>query len=190
MSLQVPLVEVPAPEPSAESGELVAIMRQESETDREVRGREGSSKALDRAKGAALMLCQLHMTRPVVCSDRDLLCLCFQRLPAPALAPACVQMMEVGTRAFVSYVRGYKEHQLKYIFRIQVTAKEVGLHCTSLPQEPNIGPVLRCGAPHILSLLLSPSHVCPHPPPFHSGPLAPCSPSLPLPPALPSAPRT
>ena len=27
--------------------------------------------------------------------------------------------MEAGTRAFVSYVRGYKEHHCKYIFRIQ-----------------------------------------------------------------------
>ena len=28
--------------------------------------------------------------------------------------------MEAGTRAFVSYVRGYKEHHCKFIFRIQV----------------------------------------------------------------------
>jgi ATP-dependent RNA helicase DDX55/SPB4 len=30
------------------------------------------------------------------------------------------EAMEKATRAFVSYVRGYKEHHLKYIFRIQV----------------------------------------------------------------------
>ena len=28
--------------------------------------------------------------------------------------------MERGARAFVSFVRGYKEHQLKYVFRLQV----------------------------------------------------------------------
>jgi len=30
------------------------------------------------------------------------------------------EAMEKATRAFVSFVRGYKEHQLRYIFRIQV----------------------------------------------------------------------
>ena len=34
--------------------------------------------------------------------------------------------MEAGTRAFVSYVRGYKEHHCKYIFRIQVRGKGRG----------------------------------------------------------------
>lgn len=30
--------------------------------------------------------------------------------------------MEAGTKAFVSYVRAYKEHHCKFIFRLQVTA--------------------------------------------------------------------
>ncbi|GAX83788.1 hypothetical protein CEUSTIGMA_g11213.t1 [Chlamydomonas eustigma] len=34
-------------------------------------------------------------------------------------AEADREVMEAGTRAFVSYVRGYKEHHCKYIFRIQ-----------------------------------------------------------------------
>ena len=35
--------------------------------------------------------------------------------------------MEKGSRAFVSYVRGYKEHHCRFIFRVQVgQAKGVG----------------------------------------------------------------
>ena len=37
-----------------------------------------------------------------------------------ALALQDRDILEKGIRAFVSYVRGYKEHQCKYIFRIQV----------------------------------------------------------------------
>ena len=33
-------------------------------------------------------------------------------------AHACMQVMEKGTKAFVSYVRGYKEHHCKYIFQL------------------------------------------------------------------------
>lgn len=32
------------------------------------------------------------------------------------------EVMEKATRAFVSFVRGYKEHHCKFIFRIQVCA--------------------------------------------------------------------
>ena len=39
-----------------------------------------------------------------------------------ALALQDIDVLEKGIRAFVSYVRGYKEHQCKYIFRIQVRA--------------------------------------------------------------------
>jgi ATP-dependent RNA helicase DDX55/SPB4 len=41
----------------------------------------------------------------------------------PALRALALQdrdILEKGIKAFVSYVRGYKEHQCKYIFRIQV----------------------------------------------------------------------
>lgn len=41
----------------------------------------------------------------------------------PALraeAEADREVMEKGARAFVSYVRGYKEHHCKYIFRVPV----------------------------------------------------------------------
>lgn len=31
-----------------------------------------------------------------------------------------LQVMELGMRAFVSYIRGYNEHHCKYIFRVQV----------------------------------------------------------------------
>jgi len=36
------------------------------------------------------------------------------------LHAAASQFMEAGTKAFVSYVRGYKEHHCRFIFRIQV----------------------------------------------------------------------
>ena len=36
--------------------------------------------------------------------------------------------MESGTKAFVSYVRGYKEHHCRFIFRVQVR----GRGCTSI----------------------------------------------------------
>lgn len=37
-----------------------------------------------------------------------------------AAAEADRAFMEAGVKAFVSYVRGYKEHHCRYIFRIQV----------------------------------------------------------------------
>lgn len=36
-------------------------------------------------------------------------------------AEADREVMEKGTRAFVSYVRGYKEHQCRFIFRLSGT---------------------------------------------------------------------
>jgi ATP-dependent RNA helicase DDX55/SPB4 len=39
------------------------------------------------------------------------------QLPRRA-AEADREVMEKGTRAFVSYVRGYKEHQCRFIFRL------------------------------------------------------------------------
>jgi hypothetical protein len=36
-----------------------------------------------------------------------------------------LQMMEAGTRAFVSYVRGYKEHHCRFIFRVQVDQEQL-----------------------------------------------------------------
>lgn len=102
-----------------------------------------------------------------------MLCLCLQRVPAPGLAPACVQMMEVGTRAFVSYVRGYKEHQLKYIFRIKVAAKEVGCSAQTCRKSPKLD--LCCAV-----LLHTYCHCCSvpvmsalHPCPFTLGPWCP-----------------
>lgn len=38
------------------------------------------------------------------------------------------EAMEKATRAFVSFVRGYKEHHLKYIFRIQVGCSVLQSH--------------------------------------------------------------
>ncbi len=51
------------------------------------------------------------------------------------------EVMEAGLRAFVSYVRGYKEHHCKYIFRIQDLA--LGRVATSfallhLPRMPEV----------------------------------------------------
>jgi len=47
-------------------------------------------------------------------------------------ACALLQMMESGTKAFVSYVRGYKEHHCRFIFRIQVSCsaarRQTALH--------------------------------------------------------------
>ncbi len=60
----MPALQVSAPDPDPSVSRVLALLRREAETDREV--------------------------------------------------------MEAGTRAFVSYVRGYKEHHCKYIFRIQV----------------------------------------------------------------------
>ncbi len=37
-------------------------------------------------------------------------------------------VMEKATKAFVSYVRAYKEHHCKYIFRLQVTVIHAALH--------------------------------------------------------------
>lgn len=33
-------------------------------------------------------------------------------------AVACLQIMERGTKAFVAYVRGYKEHHCKFVFQM------------------------------------------------------------------------
>ena len=33
----------------------------------------------------------------------------------------CRLIMEAGTKAFVSYVRAYKEHHCKFVFNIQVS---------------------------------------------------------------------
>lgn len=35
------------------------------------------------------------------------------------------EAMEKATRAFVSYVRGYKEHHCKFVFRLQVGFRRV-----------------------------------------------------------------
>jgi ATP-dependent RNA helicase DDX55/SPB4 len=40
------------------------------------------------------------------------------------------EVMEKSTRAFVSLVRGYKEHHCKFVFRLQVRLEEVlALRC-------------------------------------------------------------
>jgi Domain of unknown function (DUF4217) len=42
------------------------------------------------------------------------------------------EVMEKGTRAFVSYVRGYKEHQCRFIFRLSgATSKQPTLYIPS-----------------------------------------------------------
>ena len=46
-------------------------------------------------------------------------------LPCPALLslpcpPCCRIVLEAGTKAFLSYVRAYKEHHCRFIFRLQV----------------------------------------------------------------------
>lgn len=45
-----------------------------------------------------------------------------ERILSYAILPSCDcrLVMEAGTKAFVSYVRAYKEHHCKFIFRLQV----------------------------------------------------------------------
>ena len=47
---------------------------------------------------------------------------CVSLLLMPFVFPLdhLVQVLEAGTKAFVSFVRGYKEHHCKFIFRLQV----------------------------------------------------------------------
>lgn len=47
------------------------------------------------------------------------------------------EVMEKGTRAFVSLVRGYKEHHCKFVFRIQVSSVQNSCcSCRALMLEP------------------------------------------------------
>lgn len=62
----------------------------------------------------------------------------------PVLRSAAIQdreVLEKGIRAFVSYIRGYKEHQCKFIFRLQdLDLAELAYSCAllQLPRMPEV----------------------------------------------------
>lgn len=62
----------------------------------------------------------------------------------PAIRAAAIndrEVLEKGIRAFVSYVRGYKEHHCKYIFRLQdLDLAQLAYSCAllQLPKMPEI----------------------------------------------------
>ena len=72
------------------------------------------------------------------------------------------EVMEAGTRAFVSYVRGYKEHHCKFIFRIQDLS--LGRLATSfallrLPRMPEVKKVNKGSIEHFTPSLVDPESV-------------------------------
>lgn len=66
----------------------------------------------------------------------------------PSLRAAALkdrEVLEKGIRAFVSYVRGYKEHHCKYIFRLQDLDLGKLAYACALLQLPRMPEIRRLG---------------------------------------------
>jgi hypothetical protein len=75
---------------------------------------------------------------------------CMQSAEARQLSETDRDVMEKGTKAFVSYIRGYKEHQCKFIFRVpdlDVAALGSMFGLLRLPAMQEVCSIRRYGSP-------------------------------------------